>query len=321
MMDYQYKEDGRRSGIPRCLLLATLCIATFSGADSLLADGQLSQSEFAPDAQHKAAVALCSCTGCIDTKASGRSHGVASCRGGCGSRKTSCASCRGRGCGHGSCYARSMGVIGPLGVIGRLRFGCPCGRGCGLCGFGSGLFGTHQGTPPGDMMGHMPYQALQMYYYYRPYQMSQVEDLQVESVRSEPNSPNVWDNRLFERVGDEYAHRFRNVATTDFEAAQNLEFVGRPDPAIQQTLPHTGQAAAEFAPLDAEDGTDAEDFFDSRSFDRQFPRSPSDRYPSDRFPNEYEPEVVDSEVRDDLADLRLIDPAVKPPSPAVIDIR
>ena len=171
---------------------------------------------------------------------------------------------------------------------------CGIGRGRLL---GGGLFAAHHGTPPGDMMGHTPYQTWHMYYYYRPYQMSHVTDLEEQSIGSSADSLNAWDNRLFDRIADDYSQRFQEGEASRSDAmTQALEFVGRPDLTSYNALPqriHTSEVDGpdESSSVEAEDGN---------------PDLPS--------PSDLEPHVSDFFYDDsvNIAELQLINPAIPP---------
>ena len=145
-----------------------------------------------------------------------------------------------------------------------------------------------------------------MYYYYRPYQSSQVMELQGASVANEPGSLNVWDNRLFDLVAENYAGRHRDEnAEQDhlFERkfARRLEFVGRPESASHSTLPApAGRAATD---------SNGDEYFESESpsdydFNSDF-NSPTENSPED----ESQVGRQWSNGGTSLTKLRIIDPA------------
>ncbi len=73
------------------------------------------------------------------------------------------------------------------------------------------------------------YQTWHMDYYHRPYQMHHVEELQTESVVADKGSEhNAFDNRIFDRVADEYGRRFATDAAPITSQAEGLEYSGRP---------------------------------------------------------------------------------------------
>lgn len=135
----------------------------------------------------------------------------------CGGRR--CAGCR---CGSGK---------PPRGIIGRLRWlaggrhgGVSFRRGGpGVCGtFCCRCLHCWRHPPPGDMIGHLPYEAWRMYYYARPYQASHVQRDRAEFVHASRYEAQPYANDMFMEL-----HRSFAIQTSHAESLEFADFAGR----------------------------------------------------------------------------------------------
>lgn len=86
--------------------------------------------------------------------------------------------------------------------------GCNLCGGCSSCGYGHGHGGfyAHHCLPspwhaPGNMVPHIPYEALpKTYYYFRPYQMFMIPDQQAQAAGWVENPALPYSNNVFEKV-------------------------------------------------------------------------------------------------------------------------
>jgi len=109
---------------------------------------------------------------------------------------TSCGSDTSCGCETGCSSCDTCSTCGP-------DCGCPscCGYGHGHAGFWAKHCLPSPWHAPGNMLPHMPYEALpKTYYYFRPYNMIHIPNQQAQAASWVENPGLPYSNRIFDKV-------------------------------------------------------------------------------------------------------------------------